>query len=70
MPVAVAIMTPILPIALLLIQKVTGKTSGDGYTLGEDRKEPLFNVEDASIHSNNSSFSSPVGYQPAPRFPS
>lgn len=69
MPVAVAIMTPILPIAILLIQKVAGKSKG--YNIGaEERKEPLFNVEDASIHSNNSSFSTPGGYQPAPLFPS
>lgn len=66
MPVAVAIMTPILPIALLIMQKLTGK---GGAPIKEEKKDPLFNiVEDSSIHSNNSSFTT-GGYQPAPLAP-
>ncbi|ODM97448.1 Ileal sodium/bile acid cotransporter [Orchesella cincta] len=68
MPVAVAIMTPALPLLLMLFQKLFCKSA---FQLKEERKEPLFSViEDSSIHSHNGSFVGVGGYQPAPLYAS
>jgi len=49
MPVAVAIMTPILPMLLMLIQRISGKSASF-----QPRNERL--VAESSAHTSNASF--------------